>query len=268
MGAMEGEVAVVTGGGRGFGRAMAERFAAEGAKVAVLARSRDQLDEVVRAIRDSGGTAMAVGCDVTSAKDIGHACGKVRDQFGPITRLVSNAGVPGPFGPLWTTEPSDWWRAQKVHIRAPYLLLHEVLAEMVEQGHGRVICISAVAAKMTLGMLSAYSVGKVALNKLVEMAGEELKGSGVAIFAVEPGFVVTQLAVDTESDPDAQKYLGHMMQYLEEGRNRPEPEADLHRCAQRAVDLFSGRYDALSGRYIEPGDPIDEWVAEAGALRG
>jgi NAD(P)-dependent dehydrogenase (short-subunit alcohol dehydrogenase family) len=266
--AMSGEVVVVTGGGRGFGRAMAERFAAEGASVAVLARSKHQLGEVVSAIEASGGRAMAAACDVTSAQDIARVCSEVRDTFGAITRLVSNAGVPGPFGPLWVTDPDRWWSAQEVHIRAPYLLLQAVLPDMVASGNGRVICISAIAAQMTLGMLSAYSVGKAALNKLVEMAAEELKGTGVTVFALEPGFVVTQLAVDTENDPDAQKYLGHMMQYLDEGRARPDADADLHRCAQRAVDLFSGRYDALSGGFITQDDPIDQWAAEAGALRG
>lgn len=265
MSTMAGEVTVVTGGGRGFGRAMAERFAAEGAAVAVMARSSEQLEEVVRSIEEAGGRAMAVTCDLTSAEDIARAIGEVRAAFGPVTRLVSNAAVPGPFGPVWLTDPEEWWRAQTLHIRAPYLLLREVLPDMVASGNGRVICISAIAAQMTLGMLSAYSVGKTALNKLVEMAAEELKGTGVTIFAVEPGFVVTQLAVDTQNDANAQKYLGHMMQYLDEGRARPDADADLHRCAQRAVDLFSGRFDALSGRFITQDDPIEVWAAEAGA---
>jgi NAD(P)-dependent dehydrogenase (short-subunit alcohol dehydrogenase family) len=264
-GAMHGEVALVTGGGRGFGRAMAERFAAEGAAVALMARTGAQLDEVVGAIEAAGGSAMAVIGDVTDPADIAAATEAVKARFGTITRLVSNAGVPGPFGPIWVTDPEDWWRAEQVHLRAPYLLLRHVLPAMVEEGRGRIVLVSAIASRLTLPGLSAYSVGKAAQNKLVEMVAEELKDKGVSIFAIDPGFVVTQLGIDTYNSPDARKYMPHMMKYLEEGQQRENADADLYRCAQRCVDLFSGRYDRLSGRYMELDDPIETWLEQAGA---
>ena len=119
MGILEGQVALVTGAGRGFGRTIAERLAAEGAAVALLARSLAQIDEVAQAIRTGGGHAIGVRCDVTDAASVEHAVAKTGELLGPIDVLVNNAGVPGPFGPIWQVDPDDWWRAQAIHIRAP-----------------------------------------------------------------------------------------------------------------------------------------------------
>ena len=105
MGILDGQVALVTGAGRGFGRAIAERLAAEGASIALLARSLAQLDEVAHAIRNAGGQAIGVRCDVTDAASIEGAARKVEELLGPIDLLVNNAGVPGPFGPIWQVSP-------------------------------------------------------------------------------------------------------------------------------------------------------------------
>src|SRR5690606_12611750 len=111
MGILAGQVALVTGAGRGFGRAIAERLASEGARVALMARSIEQLEDVAAAIRQAGGEAVAVRCDLSSPSDIAQAVTTAESRLGPTDILISNAGVPGPFGPLWEVDPEKWWQA-------------------------------------------------------------------------------------------------------------------------------------------------------------
>ena len=262
MGALEGQVALVTGAGRGFGRAIAERLAAEGADVALLARSLAQLDEVAQAIRSAGGHAIGVRCDVTDPASIAHAVVKAEDLLGPVDLLVSNAGVPGPFGPIWRVDPDEWWRAQAVHIRAPMLFMQAVLPGMIERGRGRVVCISAKAARIVAPYMSAYCTGKIAQNRIVAEAAAELAGSPVAVFAIDPGFAATQLARDTAADPEARKYFQPLIERIESVTHAYGEDPDLARCAQRCLDLASGRYDALSGGYFELPDDLDAELAE------
>jgi NAD(P)-dependent dehydrogenase (short-subunit alcohol dehydrogenase family) len=262
MGVLDGQVALVTGAGRGFGRAIAERFAAEGAEVALLARSLTQLDEVALAIRDEGGHAIGVRCDVTDPASIEGAVRKTEDLLGPVDLLVNNAGVPGPFGPLWQVSPEDWWRAQAIHIRAPMLFMHHTLPGMIARDRGRVICVSAIASRLVAPNLSAYCTGKIAQNRLVAEAAAELAGTKVAAFAIDPGFAATQLARDTAADPEAQKYFKPLIERIEAVPHAYGEDPDLARCAQRCVDLASGRYDALSGGYFELPDDLDALLAE------
>jgi NAD(P)-dependent dehydrogenase (short-subunit alcohol dehydrogenase family) len=267
MGILEGQVAVVTGAGRGFGRAIAERLAAEGAKVALLSRSLTQLDEVAEAIRarcgSNGPRAIGVRCDVTDPHSIDHAIDKVEELLGPVDLMVNNAGVPGPFGPIWEVDADEWWKAQAVHIRAPMLFLARVLPGMIRRGQGRAVCVSAIASRMVAPNLSAYCTGKIAQNRIVAEAAAELAGTGVAVFAIDPGFVFTELARQTMESPDAQKYLGGMVERLRKAENDPAAQTDLERCAQRVLDLASGKYDALSGNYYELGDDLDEALKAA-----
>ena len=261
MAQLEGQVAMVTGAGRGFGRAIAERLAQEGAQVALLSRSLGQLDQVAEAIRATGGKAVAVRCDVTDPNSIEHAVTVAEDVLGPIDLLVNNAGVPGPFGPIWEVDPDEWWKAQAVHIRAPMLFLASVLPGMIERGRGRVICISAIASRLVAPNLSAYCTGKIAQNRVVAEAAAELEGTGVAVFAIDPGFVFTELARETMESPEAQKYLGGMVERLRKAETDPKAQNDLARCARRVLELASGKYDALSGGYFELPDDLDEALA-------
>lgn len=257
---LSGHVAIVTGAGRGFGQAIATRLAAEGAAVTVTSRTAPQLAESVARIEAHGGKALAVAGDVTRAEDVARVVSRTRESFGPVTLLVSNAGVPDPFGPLWEIDPEKWWAAQGVHIRAPMLFMREVMPEMVARRAGRIIIVSALASRVVAPNLSAYCVGKTAQVRLVEQAAAEAQAHGVKVFAIDPGFVITALAEATMNSPDAQRWLPGMVKRLRE-RKADSDEGDLERCAQRCVDLASGRYDALSGKYMELDDDLDAWLA-------
>jgi len=124
---LRGQVAVVTGGGRGLGRAFAQALAAAGAAVAVLARSADELAETVAAVERAGGRAREFRADVTDAAVVRTAIAAVEQALGPVDLLVNNAGVAGPFGPFWETDPDTWWRAVDVNLRGQILCAHAVL---------------------------------------------------------------------------------------------------------------------------------------------
>jgi NAD(P)-dependent dehydrogenase (short-subunit alcohol dehydrogenase family) len=258
---LKGQVAIVTGAGRGFGRVIAARLAREGAAVTVTARTRAKIDATAAQIVAAGGRAHAVVADVTNREQVERVVAETRERFGEVSLLVSNAGVPDPFGPVWTIDPDRWWDAQAVHIRAPLLFLRATLGGMVEAKRGRVIIVSAAAAHRTAPGLSAYCVGKTAQARLTQLVAAETKDHGVSLFAIDPGFVFTELAKQTMTSPDAQRWLPGMVQRLKERQSQPDGDRDLARCAQRCVDLASGRYDALSGNYFELDDDLPGWLA-------
>src|SRR5271169_3651730 len=122
-GLLAGQVAIVTGAGRGIGKGIALRFAAEGAAVAVTSRNRTQLDQVVGEIESSGGRGLAVAGDVTKREDVARVVRATEQKLGGVTLLVNNAGIAGPYGPIGIVDPDQWWAAQEVHLRAPLLFM-------------------------------------------------------------------------------------------------------------------------------------------------
>jgi NAD(P)-dependent dehydrogenase (short-subunit alcohol dehydrogenase family) len=264
---LHNQVAIVTGAGRGFGRTIALGLAAEGAAVALLARTATELERVAAEIRAGGGRALPLPTDVTLRADVARAVDHATAQLGAPTLLVSNAGVPGPFGPIWQVDPDSWWDAQRLHILAPLLLLQAVLPGMTARGAGRVIIVSAIASRMTAAYLSAYCVGKIAQTRITEEAALETRAHGVSIFAIDPGFVFTGLAEQTMNSPDAQRWLPGMVGRLRQKQQAADRDADLPRCAERCVQLASGRYDALSGRYFELGDDLEAELRKISASR-
>jgi NAD(P)-dependent dehydrogenase (short-subunit alcohol dehydrogenase family) len=128
---LTGQVALITGGGRGFGKAIAMRLAAEGASVAITARTLVELDQTVAEIKSAGGKGLAVSGDVTRLDDVARVVRTTIEHFGPITLFINNAGIPGPFTPIWTADPAEWWFAQEVHLKAFFMFAHEILPSMM-----------------------------------------------------------------------------------------------------------------------------------------
>ncbi len=260
---LAGQVALVTGAGRGFGKAIAKAFAAAGAAVTVTARSTKQIDATVAEIKAAGGKAFAVPGDVTHRKDVERAVSAAHRHFGPTTLLVNNAGLASPFGPIGTIDPDEWWAAQAVHVLGPFLYISSVLPDMIAKRAGRIINVASLGGTRVEPNLSAYCIGKATEIRLTEQVAVEVKQYGISTFAIEPGTVYTEMAESTISDPVAQRYLPGMIAVLKQIKEQNDPAAGLARCAQRCLDLASGRYDALSGRYLTPEDDLDALVRQA-----
>ena len=136
---IEGQVCIVTGGGRGIGRTIALKLAEADAQVAVVARSEEQLKETVSLAQDVGGRVFALSGDVSNRHDVQRIAQEVEQQFGPVDLLVNNAGVSGPTGPIWDTDLDSWWNCLEINLRGPMMFSNAVLPGMVSHRKGRII---------------------------------------------------------------------------------------------------------------------------------
>lgn len=256
-GLLQGHIAIITGAGRGIGKGIALRFAAEGAAIALTSRNQAQLDQVREQIEASGGKGLAVAGDVTKEADIARVSRATEEKLGGATILVNNAGIAGPYGPVGVLDPEAWWAAQKVHILAPFLFMSAVLPGMIERRAGRIINISSPRCHMLTANLSAYSLGKTAQNRLAELVANEVKEYGVKTFALDPGSIMTEMADETMGSPDAQRWVPKMVERLHELKGKMGPQEGMAWCTDRCLAFAAGRYDALSGRYIDRTDDPD-----------
>ena len=264
-GRLAGQTAIVTGAGRGFGRAIALGLAAEGAAVTVTARSKEEIGVTMAQIESAGGRALAVTGDVTNRADVARVVEAAQQRFGPVTVLVNNAGVAWPFGPVWAVDPDEWWAAEAVHVRGALLYMNAVLRGMIEGRRGHIITIAALAGQRVAPNLSAYCVAKNAQMRLTEHVAAETKEYGVAAFAIEPGTTITELAEGTMASPEAQRWLPGMVERLRGLKGQQDQAAVFARCVEMCAGLASGRYDALSGRFFLPQDDFEQLLREAQA---
>jgi len=203
---LKGQVAVVTGGSKGIGAAIAATLAAMGAQVVISSRSAPQLESVRKNIADSGGSCLAIPCDIVEQSAVERLAASVKREFKRVDILVNNAGVGGFNTVLHETTPELWDRILNTNLRGVYLCLRAFAPMMIERKAGHIVNISSLAGKNALPRAAAYAASKWGLNGLSYSVAEELREYGIRVSVVCPG------TVDTELTPHAGKDRSRMLQ--------------------------------------------------------
>jgi NAD(P)-dependent dehydrogenase (short-subunit alcohol dehydrogenase family) len=196
-------VAVVTGGGRGIGRAVCLAFAREGARVAIAARTGGEIEQVASEIRGLGGTALAIATDVADQHSVTSMVDATLGAFGRIDILVNNAAINHAPRPVVELDPGEWEAVLAVNLTGTFLCSRAVLRTMIEQGRGKVINISSVGGRRGGAGRSAYRASKAAVLSFTESLSAEVRQLGINVNAICPGGVETRMLreIFPERDP-------------------------------------------------------------------
>ncbi|MFD2999075.1 3-ketoacyl-ACP reductase [Pontibacter toksunensis] len=193
MESLAGKVALVTGAGKGIGRAIAVALAKEGVLVGLLARTESQLEEVANEVTAAGVKAAVVTADVASIAAVNSAVAQVKQELGTIDILINNAGT-ATFGKFLELEPAEWEKNIQVNLMGVYYTTRAVLPDMIARATGDIINISSTAGQKGSAVTSAYSASKFAVMGLSESLMQEVRKHNIRVSALTPSTVVTDLA--------------------------------------------------------------------------
>jgi len=225
---LSGQVALVTGGSRGVGRAIADALAAAGLEVHTFSRS--------------------TGIDVTDRQGVESAVA----GLGPLDLLVNNAGTLDAIGPVWEVDPEGWRRYLETSLLGAFHCSRAVLPGMIERGRGRIVNVSSGTANRPYPYGSGYSAAKAGLINFTQSLAAETGELGLAVFAISPGFVWTEMTERLRDSPEGRRWFP--------GFGSPDPN-EPERAGQLVVRLASGEADALSGGFIHVRDDLDELLS-------
>lgn len=213
---LKGKVALITGAGRGIGRATAIEFAKEGIHVGLIARNKEHLDKVAEELQPYGVKVSTATADVSDLESITKAVEHVSQEIGPIDILINNAGI-SKFGNFMELDPQDWEQIIKVNLMGVYYTTRAVLPQMIERKTGDIINISSTAGQKGAPVTSAYSASKAGVLALTESLMLEVRKHNIRVTALTPSTVATDMAVElnlTDGNPDKVMQPEDLAEYM------------------------------------------------------
>lgn len=200
---LKDKVALITGGGRGIGKAVALAYGREGAKLAICARTEAEIEETAKEIVALGADCLALVCDVSLEESVAKMVQEVQEKFGRIDVLINNAGVMTRPAPLVELEVKKWDYTISVNLRGPFLVTRAVLPLMMRQRSGSIINVSSSIGRGAYANFAAYAASKWGIEGFTQTLAAEVRSHSIRVNSVEPGYVATKLTGYHGSRPDS-----------------------------------------------------------------
>ncbi len=246
---LEGNVAIVTGGTRGIGLAIAKELTENGAKVVICSRTQSDLDNALKQLSAVKRQAMGMSCDVSKISDCKKLINFAIDHYSKINILVNNAGVYGPIGPLETLDLREWKKALDINLLSMVILSHQIIPLMAKQGGGKIInlCGAGIGGKNTLPRFSLYFTSKMAVAGLTEVLAAEVTDKNIQINCISPGAVNTyfnEYLINQGPEKAGDFFYKNALKLKKEGGTSPKLAAKL------VAFLSSHQADHITGRLL------------------
>lgn len=246
---LTGKVAIITGGSRGIGQAIALRLAKEGAHVIIAATTLERIDATRKLAEGLPGSLTGEPTDVSDPAAVTRLIERAEREHGQIDLIVNNAGIAedGEMM-LWETDVEEWWRVIEVNLRGPMLTMHAAIPGMLRRGTGRIVNIGSLRNITAIPIHSAYGASKAGLTRLTNTVEAGLAGTGVRLFELSPGRVRTDIITPSMLDAPDHTWT------------------PIDRVAEIVVQIALGDLDELSGRFLHARDDFEMMSQKAAEI--